>query len=215
MDLDDMKHAWQVLDRGLAQQSALNLQWLRDSKLDRTRCRLRPLKIGALIAIATGVLGTLFFAPFWVAHRTEWPQCVAGLIMHAYCIALIIFGAVMLTQMARVDYAAPVLGIQQQLRQLRRTYVIGGWMIGLPWWFLTAPLLVVLTDGTVMTNAPLAVWSQLIVGAVGLCAMGGFYRWSHRPAHAHIGRKLDDAMAGASMRRAQEAIDDIARFARD
>jgi hypothetical protein len=85
-------------------------------------------------------------------------------------------------------------------------------VVGLPWWFLTAPLLVVLSRGAVMTNAPSVIWIQLAIGAAGLLATWWFHRWSRRPERAVLARKLDDSTAGGSIRRAQVALDEIARF---
>lgn len=89
-------------------------------------------------------------------------------------------------------------------------------MVGWPWWFLTAPLLVVLTHGAIMVKAPSMIWIQLAIGAVGLCATWWlFYRWSRLPERAALVRKLEDSTAGGSIRRAQVALDELARFGKD
>jgi hypothetical protein len=213
MELDEMKIAWQALDRRLEQQHTLNLQLFRDGRLDKLRRGLRPLAWGQAIQMAIGVLGLLVLAPIWIAHWHDPAVLIAGGVMHAYCVGLIIVGAAVQTQVARIDYGAPVLAIQRQLLRLRRTYAFWGAVaVGLPWWFLTAPLLVVLSRGAIMTNAPLAIWAQLAIGAVGLFATWRFHRWSRRPERALLARKLDDANSGGSIRRAQAALDEVARF---
>ena len=216
MELDEFKQAWQLLDHRLQQQHALNVQFFRDGRLDKLQRGLRPLVWGQAIQMVIGVLGVLFFAPIWVAHRHEPAVLIAGLVMHLYCIGMIVVGAVIQAQVARIDYSAPVIAIQRQLLRLRKTYSIAGaCVVGLPWWFLTAPLLVVLTRGSIMVDAPSVIWIQLAVGALGLLATGWFYRWSHRPARAELARKIDDSTVGGSIRRAQAALDEIARFERD
>lgn len=213
MELDEMKLAWQGLDRRLEQQYALNLQLFRDGRLDKLQRGLRPLVWGQAIQMVIGALGLLVLAPIWIAHWRDPAVLVAGVVMHAYCVGLIIVGAMVQSQVARIDYGAPVLAIQRQLLQLRRTYAFWGAMVvGLPWWFLTAPLLVVLSRGAVMVNAPSVVWIQLAIGAAGLLATWWFHRWSRRPERAALARKLDDSTAGGSIRRAQAALDEIARF---
>jgi hypothetical protein len=213
MELDDFKQAWQVLDRRLAQQHALNLQWFRDGRLDRLRRGLRPLVWGQAMQMSIGALGLLVLAPIWIAHRHDPAVLIAGVVMHLYCIGMIVIGAMVQAQVAHIDYGAPVLAIQRQLLRLRRTYAVGGALVvGLPWWFLTAPLLVVLTRGAIMTSAPMAIWSQLAIGAVGLLATAWFYRWSRRPERAVLARKLDDSNASGSIRRAQAAVEEIGRF---
>ena len=213
MELDDMKLAWQMLDHRLEQQHALNVHIFRDSRLDKMRRGLRPLVWGQALQMVIGVLGLLVLAPIWIAHRHDPAVLIAGVVIHVYCVGLIVFGAVVQERIARLDYAAPVLVIQRQLLKLRRIYAVGGALVvGLPWWFLTAPLLVVLSRGAIMQNAPSVIWIQVAVGAVGLLATWWFYRWSHRPQRAALARRLDDSTTGGSLRRALAATDDIARF---
>lgn len=216
MELDEFKQAWQLLDQRLQQQHTLNVQFFRDSRLDKLQRGLRPLVWGQALQIILGILGALFFAPIWIAHRQEPAVLIAGLAMHLYCIGMIVVGAVIEAQVARIDYGAPVVAIQRQLLQLRKTYAVAGaCVVGLPWWFLTAPLLVVLTRGGIMLVAPSVIWIQLAIGALGLLATLWFYRWSHHPQRAALARKIDDSTVGGSIRRAQAALEDIARFERE
>lgn len=216
MELDELKQAWQLLDHRLQQQHTLHVQCFRDGRLDKLQRGLRPLVWGQAIQMIIGVLGVLFVAPIWIAHRQEPAVLIAGLVMHLYCIGMIVVGAVVQAQVARIDYGAPVVTIQRQLLRLRKTYSIAGaCVVGLPWWFLTAPLLVVLTRGGIMFVAPSVIWIQLAVGALGLLATFWFYRWSHRPERASLARRIDDSTVGGSLRRAQAALDDIARFERE
>jgi hypothetical protein len=213
MELDDFKQAWQVLDRRLEQQHALNLQVFRDGRMDRLRRGLRPLVWGQAVQMVIGVLALLVLAPIWIAHRDNLSVLIAGVVVHAYCVGMIVIGGIVEGQIARLDYGAPVLTIQKQLLKLRRTYSVGGALaVGLPWWFMTAPLLVVLTRGAIMVTAPSVIWIQLAIGAVGLLATWWFHRWSRRPERAAFGRKLDDSTAGGSILRAQATLDEIARF---
>ena len=216
MELDELKAAWQSLDRRLQQQNALSLHALRQSSTQRMHSSLRPLVWGQALQMLIGAAGLLVLAPIWIAHRQDLAVLICGVVVHAYCVGLIAFGALMQAQIARIDYAAPVLAIQRQLLQLRRTYAIGGALVvGLPWWFLTAPLLVVLSRGAIMTSAPSVIWIQLAIGAVGLLATAWFQRWSHRPHRTQLARRLDDSAAGGSIRRAQAALDEISRFEQD
>lgn len=216
MELDEMKIAWQSLDHRLEQQHALNVQMFRDGRLDKMRRGLRPLVWGQALQMLIGAAALLVLAPIWIAHRHDPAVLIAGVVMHLYCIGLIAFGAVVQSQVARIDYAAPVLAIQRQLQKLRRVYAVGGAVVvGLPWWFLTAPLLVVLSRGAIMRNAPSVIWIQLAVGAVGLMATWWFHRWAHRPQRAALARRLDASTTGGSLRRAMAATDDIARFEQD
>lgn len=213
MELDDMKLAWQTLDRRLERQHALNVQIFRDGRLDKMRRGLRPLVWGQALQMLIGVLGLLLLAPIWMAHWRDPAVLVSGLVMHVYCIGLIIVGGLVQGQVARIDHSAPVLEIQRRLLRLRHIYAVGGAIaVGLPWWFLTAPLLVVLTGGAIMHNAPSVIWINLAIGAVGLPATWWFHRWSHQPKREALARKLDASTTGASIRRAQATLDEISRF---
>ena len=215
MELDEMKLVWQTLGAKFEQQHALNLQMFRDRRLDKLRRGLRPLVWGQAIQMIVGAIGLLVLAPIWTAHWRDPAVLISGVVLHAYCIGLIVIGAMVQSWIARIDYGAPVLVIQRQLLRLRRVYSVAGAVaVGLPWWFLTAPLLVVLSRGEIMRNAPSAIWIQLAIGAAGLLATFWFYRWAHRPQRAGFARKLDDSTTGSSIRRAQAALDEIARFER-
>ncbi|MEO7065881.1 MAG: hypothetical protein ABI114_03135 [Rhodanobacter sp.] len=213
MELDDMKLTWQSLDHRLEQQHALNVQIFRDTRLDKMRRGLRPLVWGQALQMIIGALGLMVLAPIWISHRHDTAVLIAGVVMHVYCLGLIVFGAVIQANVARLDYAAPVLLIQRQLLKLRKIYAVGGALVvGLPWWFLTAPLLVVLSRGAIMQDAPSVIWIQLAIGAVGVVATWWFHLWAHRPERAAFARKLDESTGGGSLRRALSATDDIARF---
>jgi len=213
MELDDMKLAWQKLDRRLEQQHALNVQLFRDSRTDKARRGLRPLAWGQSLQMLVGVMCLFVFVPMWIAHRDQPAVVISGLVLHAYFLGMIIVAAMVQTQIARIDFGAPVLTIQRQLLTLRKIYAVNGaFVVGLPWWFLTAPLLVVLTHGAIMQKAPEAIWIQLAVGALGLLGTWWFYRWAHRPSRAALAQRLERSATGASIRRAQTAAADIARF---
>lgn len=213
MELNDMKQAWALLDRRLQAQHALNLHLFRDGRMDTLRRGLRPLVWGQALQMLIGALGLLLLAPIWIAHWRDPAVLISGVVMHAYCVGLIVVGGMVQGQVAGIDYSAPVLAIQRRLLKLRRTYAVAGAIaVGLPWWFLTAPLLVVLTRGEIMTRAPSVIWIMLAIGAVGLAATWWFHRWAHRPERAELARKMDANMTGASIRRAQATLDEIKRF---
>jgi len=217
MELDDFKNAWQTLDRRLQQHNALHFELLRSHRADAMRRGFRPLVIGQAIAMLIGFAAMLWLLPLWTpaapTHNLAVKVCGIGL--HVYCVGLIVFGGIMQGLVSGIDYAQPVLAIQHRLLRMRKVYIIGGMLIGLPWWFLTAPLLVVLTRGAILDNAPLVIWIQLAIGAIGLVATWWLHRWAHRPGREKLGRWLDDSAAGRSIRRAQAALDELQRFERE
>ena len=55
MELDDLKSAWQSLDRRLQLENALRLEDRRERKLERARANLRPLLFGVAVQALLGV----------------------------------------------------------------------------------------------------------------------------------------------------------------
>jgi serine/threonine-protein kinase len=120
-----------------------------------------------------------------------------------------------LGQISRIDYAAPVVAIQKQFAKLRRTYVISGIVVGLPWWIMWMPFATVVFGllGVDQRSYTLNFYGPgTLVGIAGLLATWGLHRWSRRPARATFGKALDDSLTGSSLRKAMARIDEIARF---
>lgn len=216
MELDDLKLAWQTLDRRIEQHNSLNLQLFRDSKLDRARSRLRPLYWGQIIQIIAGALVTLMAGSFWTHHREVTHLLIAGLIVHVYGVLMILLGARTLWLINQIDYAAPVVTIQKQLAQLRSFHIRNGIWAGLPWWLLWMPFMMMFFMGQfgadMYANAPAVIYGGTAIGVVGLLATWWFHRWSRDPSHPRLAKFVQDSVTGASLRRAQVELDEIVRF---
>ena len=219
MELDDLKQAWQTIDRRLDQQGALQASMYRDGKLDTLRRRLRPLARGQVMQGLFGVVVVGLSAAFWSAHRQETPMLVAGLVMHAYGVLTIAMAGITLARLSRIDYAAPVLAMQKQLASVRRLYVLGGMLVGLPWWVLWLPALVMFFKAAfgadLYSNLQSWFWINIAVCVLGLAATWGFHRWSQHPSRPRLAKLVDDSLTGASLRKAQGVLDEIAQFERD
>lgn len=215
MELDDFKSAWKTLDARLQRDNALQLHLLRDRKLDKARNRLRPLFWGQIVQILFAIPFLLLAVALWSSNPTQGSVIVAGIVLHAYSVFTIMAAGVVLGQMSKVDYAAPVLEIQKQLLRVRTYYIRSGMVAGLPWWFLWVVILMVLAGlggGDLLARAPGMVWGGLGVGAIGLAATTWFHRWSRRPERAAFGSKLDDSLTGGSLRRAQAELAELIRY---
>ena len=216
MELDDLKSAWQALDRRLERQSALSLHLFRTDRLERTRSSLRPLVYGQLLQILFGVAIVGYAAPFWIAHRDVAHLLLAGLVLHAYGVAAIILAGIAIVRICHIDYAAPVVGIQTQLGRLRRLYIVNGLCAGLPWWLLWVLVLVVLAmdagGADLFVTAPAFVYGSLGAGLAGLLATAAVYRWAADPVRPRLARAVDDSITGSSLSKAQRVLDEIARF---
>src|SRR3546814_6661213 len=90
--LDDLKQAWQSLDRQLQQQKRINLQLLTESHMRKAKAGLRWLQAFSVAQIAIGAVVTVFCARFWIAHMHEPALLLSGIVLHVYGIAMIISG---------------------------------------------------------------------------------------------------------------------------
>ena len=219
LDLDEFKQAWQGLDRRLARQEAMAFQSARDTRLRTLRRRLWPLYGGQLVQIVFGVammLGGLFG---WAAHLDLPHLVVAGVLLHGYGVALIVAACRTLVLTTQVDYAAPVVSIQEQLARLRGWHVRVNLVLGQAWWFLWMPCLMVAAAAVgvdIWRHAP-AMFFVLgaAIGGLGLLLTVGAYRLAGRPGWEWLKSLQDEAVAGASVRRAQAVLDEIRRFEQD
>jgi len=219
MELDELKVAWRTLDRRLEQQNMLSMKLLVDSRLDKLRSRLRPLYWGQALQMLFGVLLVVASAIFWSSHRNVLHLLLAGVCLHLYGVLTIVFGGVTLALMERIDYAAPVLTIQKQLAGLRRFYIRNALIIGLSWWVLWVPFLMLFLMGAygvdLYARAPSVIYIGVAIGVAGLLALWGLHRWSRGGRRPLLAKFLDDSMTGSSLRKAQALLDEIARFERD
>ncbi len=214
MELDDLKTTFQALNSRLDQQHALNLALLRESRKEKARHGLRPLVWGQALQIALGALLALVSGGFWTAHRQVPHLLLAGLVMHAYGLAMILFGVRMQVLLHRIDFGAPVLEIQKRLARLRRFYVVGGLWIGLPWFLLWIPFLTMVFMGLfgadLWVNAPGMITGGLAIGVGGLVLTFVFHRWARR--RPGLPEKLEASAAGTTLNRAQALLDELAGF---
>lgn len=218
MELDDLKAAWQTLDRRLDAQSALNLHIFKDGKLDKALRGLRPLAWGQAFQIVCGVVLILLSVSFWSMHLDVAHLLLAGLIVHVYGVLMIVCGGVTISMIGRIDYAAPVLAIQKQLGQLRRFYIRTNIGLGLAWWLLWMPLLMMFFTSAfgadLYANASSVIWGGTAIGIAGLLLTWCLYRWSRHPSRPQMAQAMEDSVAGNGLKKAQSVLDEIARFER-
>ena len=224
MELDDLKFAWQMLDRRLEREQALNFQRFKQDRFDRIRSGLRAMRFGQIVRIVFGVSLMVFAAPVWVAHGQEPVLLFCGLIVHGYGVALCVSGSCVLWRVGAIGYAAPVLAIQQQLAQLRSFYLRSSFWLGNAWWVLWAPLLMLCiywnnydprTPDTIVDELYRQLWPQLAVctafGIAGLLAFVWLYRFLRRRTPDAVRRIEDQSSRGIA--NANRVLDEIARFA--
>lgn len=215
MELDEMKAAWQSLDRRLEEHLELNRKALLQEKRSKASGKLRPLIWGQGFQMIAGTVMALLAAGFWFATQDIPHLFYAGLSLHIYGILLIIFGGAMQGMMSRVDYSAPVLEIQKQLARVRSLYVQCGTILGLVWWLLWIPLTMAVFAWAFgfdiyAKGPPMMILSWWIIGFTGLLATIGFMAWASR--RPDLSRKMERSAAGKSLNKAQQFLEEIEEF---
>lgn len=224
MENDELMATWALLGKQLERQSALQWQQLRERRLERVRGSLWPLRIGQVLQILLlGVPFMLLAALLWhpAGHAlAPLPVSVllAGIVVHAYGVAVTVMAGCTLGMIGKIDYAAPVLDIQKQLEKVRRMYIVNGMLAGLPWWFLWVPITIVLSALAgidLHARSPETVWAGLGIGVLGLVATAAFHRWSRDPRRPKLAKTLDDGVTGASLRKARLRLEELQAFERE
>lgn len=218
MELDELKSAWQALDRRLQQQSALNEHIFRERKLDKVSSGLRKLYWGKIVQILFGDALIYFGIISTMRYLTVPHLLICSVFMLAYGAMIVVFGGVSLGRISRIHYAAPVLEIQKRVAGLYRAHIITNLCAGLPWWFLWIAIFMLEVKANLgvdlFLTAPAFVWVSGVIGTIGLFASVWFYRRSRDPRHPRMAHALDDATTPRSLRDAKHALDEIARFER-
>lgn len=225
MELDELKQAWQTLDRRLQQQNAMQFQLLREKRIDKMKSSLRPLFWGQIVSILFGICMILLAIDVWPSHRDTPHLLLSGIVLHVYGIATVIAGGIVCDMIAGIDHAAPVLGLQQRLARLRRAYIVGGMCVGLPWWVLWVPFVMVLAMSTIgvdiyavaEASGPFRNWLNIsaAASALGLFGTWWFTRWTRKPGHEALAKRLEDGLAGVSLRKAQAELDALKAYAEE
>ena len=218
MELDEMKSAWQSLDARLGTQAALNLHLLRENKMDRIRRGLRPLVVGQVLQIVFGAGLALLGGSFWPDHRDVPHLFIAGVLVHLYGVLAIAGGAITIGHVRRIDHAGPVVELQRRLAQLRRVYVVSGLVVGLAWWFVWMPILMVVFGHLgvdLYRHAPSVIGWGTAIGVAGLLLTYGFARWARNPKRPAMARAVDESLAGGSITKAQRFVDELEQFVKE
>lgn len=218
MELDDLKLAWQSLDRRLAEQHALNLHMFKDTKLAQVKSKLRPLVFGQVLQLLAGVAMIVLFPPFWVEHFRTPHFLISGVLLRAYGIMFCILAGRELHLIWHIDYAAPVLVIQKQLAQLRRWRIRSAPLMGITGCFIWIPLMLVIFQwlgADVWVKSPLVVYVFIACGFVALGVFLAIRKWLRHPNRVNIAKSFDDSSVGRSLQRAESVLAEIASFGRE
>jgi hypothetical protein len=215
-ELDDLKAAWQSLNRNLERQNALALVEFRERKLSRFRSGLGPLAIGQVMQLVLGAAMTIFFAQFWVSHTAVPPLFVSGLLLQLYGMMFVAFAARDLLLIRRIDYAAPVIVIQRQLAELQawhlRAAVVHG-LTGAVAWLPGMLVLLHFLGADVLMNKPGKMWWLISTALVCLAFNYALVRLARSPGRCGV--SLRNSWIGRTVIRARATLDEVEKFERE
>ncbi|MEM8684006.1 MAG: hypothetical protein AAGF72_11265 [Pseudomonadota bacterium] len=219
MELDELKTAWQQMDQELQKQQRITAALIEERTGLLVQSSLKPLFRWQVFQILVGIVFITKGAGFWVENIGDAMQFASGVIVHIYGVALIANAAWIITRIKTIDYGTSVTELQKRVAKLEKSYVISGWIIGLPWWLLWIPVAIVLLPsiGVDITKAPPESWLtiNLVIGVAGMAMTLAWYAWARRSKEPGVRERLERSDRGASIERARQAIADVERFERE
>ncbi|HPA02204.1 MAG TPA: hypothetical protein PLK29_08310 [Chiayiivirga sp.] len=216
MELDDLKSAWQTLDRRIERQSRLQFQLLRERHLDTVRSRLRRLFWGKIVTILFGDALLYLGIMASIGYRDTPHLLACSLFLLAYGACLIVLGGVALVRIDRVDYSAPVLDIQRRIAHLERKEIVSGICIGLPWWLLWLAIFLLEMKSwagiDLWLSAPAFVLASIAAGIAGLAISIWAFRRSHTAPQSRVGRWFERRIGAQGLREARRRLEEVRSF---
>lgn len=217
-ELDDLKAAWQMMNRKLERQHALALHQFKESKMARFRSGFQPLVAGQVIQLVLGAILAAICARFAVQHLLTPHLLVYGASLQAYGLMLALFAVRDLVLISRIDYDAPVIIIQKQIAALRAWHLRAGLWFAVGGCFMWTPLLLVIfyaAGADLWLVKPQMVYWNVLSSFVCLGASYGLVLWSRRPGQEKLAKHLSDSSVGRSVARAQALLEEIEQFERE
>jgi len=219
MNPEEMKAAWEILDRRLAAQNRLSLQSLKDNRIDRAKSALWPLVIGLWAQVLFGVALVVPFTIFWIRHMETPHLAIAGMMVHAYGLMMIIDAGGQLAMIRGIDHGKPVVEIQTALAKLRdRRVRLAPWLYGVTGCVVWVPFLMVLfasLGADIWVRAPM-VMNWFVLCAVVSLALLFLFQWMviRRP-DSWLARSIADMNAGKSLSKARKFLVEIEQFQKE
>lgn len=204
MELDDFKAAWKTLEKSLA----INERLLRETMLGKTRRALAPFVIARAVESVLGVIVVALVMRVLVASADLRHVLVAAPVA-VFAIAMTTSSIYLFARSAGVDYGGPVAQIQRDVARLALTEfratkwaLLGGTLLWLP-------ILLVVFEGLTGIDAIARVDLGYLAANLGFGAV--VLVVGHRLANRFQGR-IADVLAGRSLRRTRQYLNDLARF---
>ena len=219
MNPEEMKATWEILDRRLAAQNRLSLQSLKDNRIDRAKSALWPLVIGLWAQVLFGVALVVPFTIFWIRHMETPHLAIAGMMVHAYGLMMIIDAGGQLAMIRGIDHGKPVVEIQTALAKLRdRRVRLAPWLYGVTGCVVWVPFLMVLfasLGADIWVRAPMVVNWFVLCAVVSLALLFLFQWMVIRRPDSWLARSIADMNAGKSLSKARKFLVEIEQFQKE
>lgn len=225
MELDEMKLAWQELDRRIERNEALQAGLRRELSIDRARSALRRWLWLPVTELAISVLAAWLSGGFLAANGSRLLVAPAGALPALVLLILAVTGSAIsvrqIVSVATIDYAAPVLAIQRQLvkvRCLRIRLTQVNLLLWLPLWPVFMAFLVQYGYGYGIYTQFRMHWlaANMIFGlALALLLVWIARRYGEALARWRLLRKLSDEIAGRQLVVASMRMEELTRFDRE
>ncbi len=222
IELDELKSAWRALDARLASLEGVGLDLAREQRAhergNRTRASIRalwPLAFGQVVQFAIGAAVIVFAAMWWSSNLDQLHLVACGVFLHATGIWMAASAGYELALLSGLRWTMPVLDLQKRLAQLRQWRMRNSIMFAWIGCFAWVPMLVMAFAAAgvdLWVHRPLVVvaWIASSFATAGLLWLA--IRAIRGGRLSKLAAELDANAAGQSMRRAELALADVARF---
>jgi hypothetical protein len=219
MNLEEMKKAWEILDKRLADQNRLALQTFTDSRIDKAKSALWPLALGLWTQVLFGVALAVPFAIFWIRHLESLHLAIAGIMVHAYGLMMVIDAGAQLAAIRQIDHSKPVLEIQSTLTKLRdRRVRLAPWLYGATGCVVWIPFLMVTfasLGADIWVKAPSVMNWFILCGALSLSTLF-FLQWLvFRRPNSRLACLVAKMNSGASLDKAWKFLEQLEQFQKE
>jgi hypothetical protein len=215
--LDDLKTAWQALDRKLEREHTFALHQLKETRLEKMRGGFRLLAAGQIVQATLGLMLAVFAGSFWFDHLGTPHLMVYGLCLHGFGILMMGFAIRDLFLIHAIHYDAPVLTIQKKLAELRTWRLRAGICFTVAGCLIWVPALLIvfhLMGADLWVHKPEVVYWNVISSFLCLGIAYGVLWWSRRPGQERLAKYFRESSVGKSITRAEEMLAEVERFAR-
>ena len=220
MELEDLKSAWEQMERRVDVAETTLREFRQERAVGTAHRLLMHVTAGQTVQAALSVASIVLVAPFWVEHRHTPHLLIAGLSLHLYFVGMICACAMQIILLGQIYYTESVVTCQQRTLKLQRLRILLGLALGLPWWILWVPAMMVGAQRFVGIDlyraSPGWIQLSLAVGLVGIVASILVARLlDANPFKRGAARSLVDALSGRSLARALRQFEEIRRFERE